>query len=73
MSFHSVVVDLEQNTNPSIDFGCHKSGQNQLSGGELHILCEFCQSLNRGMDLEINDSSGIVKGVAGRKVCRTNL
>lgn len=46
-SFHSVVEDLEQNTNPRvIDLGYHQSDQKQLSGGELYMLCECHQSLN---------------------------
>lgn len=37
---------MEQNTNPAFtDLDCHKSGQKQLSGGELCNLCEFQQSL----------------------------
>ena len=35
-SFHAVVEDLEQNTNPRvIDLGCHQSDQKQLSGASL--------------------------------------
>lgn len=42
-----MVVDLQQNTNPSVtDLGCPKSDQKQLSGSELYTLCEFHLSSN---------------------------